>query len=457
MFENILGQDAAKRLAGDIAAGLLAPSMLFSGPVSSGKGSAALELARSLSCAGNASWNCSCSSCVRHRSLVHPDLLLLGPRRFAAEIAASRAGFLRDPENPAALALFVRSVRKLLGRFSPVLVEDEPRMGKFNGIILALEEDLEELEQGRASGENVSKPGRAEKISSALETNALKLEEGIGETIPIARIRRAAYWSHLAASGKIKFLLIENADRMQEGARNSLLKILEEPPEHVFIVLTTASSGAILPTIRSRLRPYHFVQRGREAEAEVIRRIFRDADASFPSVAAYLDSFLPVSDEKLKGLAAFFIASVAKGAALILRKRGIPLPEELVQMGTYTAPIAGGTPREGTPREGRGTAEILSTLLEGTGNFEGRGFPRFLASVLDLVSASLSPCRVKDPRWIVYNEIWRKGAGKAAEAAAVNQVPALALERLIQEVRDAMVDAAAAWTGFAAAGQVEQV
>ncbi|MDR2079576.1 MAG: DNA polymerase III, partial [Treponema sp.] len=141
MFENILGQPVISLLSSDINGGTLAPSMLFSGPLASGKGSAALELGRILSCEQSGAWNCSCPACTRHRQLVHPDLLLLGPRNFSAEIAASAAAFLRDPPAQAVRFLFIRSARKLLARFSPVLWEDEPKIAKLNPYIQSLDED----------------------------------------------------------------------------------------------------------------------------------------------------------------------------------------------------------------------------------------------------------------------------------------------------------------------------
>ncbi|MDR2745873.1 MAG: DNA polymerase III, partial [Treponema sp.] len=224
MFENVLGQDALRQLVSDLGEDALAPSLLFFGPEASGKGSAALELGRVLSCENPAApWNCSCPACARHRRLIHPDLLMLGPRSFSAEIAASAAAFLRDPAVQAARFLFVRSVRRLLARFSPVLWENDRRIGKLNPLIEALEEGLDTLEAAGTGGERET----AEEILQS----SVKLEaDGLGDLIPVDHIRLAALWSRLAPLGNRKLLVIENADRMRDEARNSLLKILEEPP-----------------------------------------------------------------------------------------------------------------------------------------------------------------------------------------------------------------------------------
>jgi DNA polymerase-3 subunit gamma/tau len=446
MFENVIGQSAADQLKKDLGAGVLAPSMLFFGPPVSGKGTSALELGRGLSCegTGKAPWTCTCSACARHRLLSHPDMLLLGPRSFSGEIAASCSVFLRERESPSSQILFIRAVRKLLSRFSPVLWEDDPKLGKLNPLLQSLEEDLDSLS-------NADEAGR-EKISVSIVKDALKLEaEGISDLVPVAQIRRAAYWGHLAPSGRRKLLVIENADRMQDGARNSLLKILEEPPERLTIVLTSSRREAILPTLLSRLRPYRFMKRDEKAEAEVIRKVYKENSAATGgtdggrSLASYLDSFLPVPPESLYPLAALFAASAAMGAIETLRRQSIMvLPPELVSLGKYAAPIA---ETAGLGRPLGENQELITKILGKTENFELRSlFSRFLGAVLQIVSeaeadAQAAPGEVPH-RVIAYNEIWKKCAREADVAVGTwNQSPALALEKFISGLKTGLAEA----------------
>jgi DNA polymerase-3 subunit gamma/tau len=234
---------------------------------------------------------------------------------------------------------------------------------------------------------------------------------------------------------------------MQDGARNSLLKILEEPPETLTIMLTVPRREAILPTLLSRLRPYRFLRRELAVEEEVIRRVFRDSvpePGRFVAqagglIGAYLDSFLPLPGEKLYPLAAFFIAALARVTALALRKRGLSsLPAELVLLGKNAASVAeaAGFGRSGDSRE------TISFLLAETGNFEARSFPRFLGAVLSLVSGALGGEGNANPEYIMYIEMWRKYSGEAEAAVGTwNQNPALALEGLFIRLKDAMVSA----------------
>ena len=470
MFENVLGQGASLQLIEDIKAGYLARSMLFYGPPASGKGSAALELSRVISCGENAAWACQCPACSRHRYLLHPDLLCLGPRSFSAEITASAKAFLRETLNQekdsvsagtktgAARILFIRSARKLLARFNPLLWEDEPKAGKIFPLVNSLEDSLDELISAAAETAIASKAGASEnqnalsKLVDSIIKDSYKLEsEGIAEIIPIGQLRRAAAWSHLAPSGKGKFLIIENADRMQDEARNSLLKILEEPPESLHCVLTTSRQGNLLPTIVSRLRPYRFYQRDAAVEKDVIRRVFRTeaAEAEFTSINGYLDSFLPVPGNVLEGLAAFFAASVAYKEVLLCKKQGKSLPQAAVLLGKYSAPKAEAA---GLGRPLGDAGELVPKIIEKAGSFEIRSlFSRFLANVLEQVSGSLkcveinsSAARIDSSSILPspdYNERWKKCINWAGLAALTYKLrPAQVLEKLFTDLSREMTD-----------------
>ena len=442
MFENIIEQGAVLQLRDDFISRRLAPSMLFFGPPESGKGSAALELARGLSCEGDVSWRCSCPACESHRYLQHNDLLMLGIRPFSAEISACCSAFLRNPSNMSAKILFIRSLRKLQIRFSAVLMEDDPKLGKVSSVLQALEEGLSEF--WLANADAISQPA-LEKLCGSLVKDALALSGGLSNNIPIGHIRRAAYWCRLAPNGKRKTLLIENAENMRDDACNSLLKLLEEPPDTVTIVLTSQRREAIMPTILSRLRPYRFLKRSEESEKEVIRRVFQDSFDTRPTdkkpiaaggglVSAYLDSFLPRSTEKMYPLAAWFIVSLARIAALSLKKKGAAIPMIINTLGERYAPIADIAGFERSVR----TEVIVKTLAAESGNFENASFSRFLKLCLDMVSAVTR--EAEDPQFIAYNDVFKKYIGEAETATGVlNQSTTLALEALMHKLKTAFV------------------
>jgi DNA polymerase-3 subunit gamma/tau len=457
VFENIIEQGAVLQLQDDILSRRLAPSMLFFGPPETGKGSAALELARVLSCEGTSSWKCSCSACQRHRYLQHADLLMLGPRSFPAEISACRSVFLRNPSSQSAKILFIRSLRKLQIRFSAILMEDDPKLSKISPILQSLEEDLSEFWTTDAQA---STQAALEKICGSLVKNALALvDEGLSAAVPIGHIRRAAYWCRLAPNGKRKTLVIENVENMREEARNSLLKLLEEPPDTVRIVLTSQRREAIMPTILSRLRPYRFLRRSAESEKEVIRRVFQDTvDESVDVksvdeksvrqgsglVSAYLDSFLPAGTDKLYPLAAWFIVSLARIAASSVKKNSSTVPmminlleERYAQIADASATDALTAGAQGFERPAR-AAVIVKKLLAESGNFEDVSFSDFLEICLNLVCDAARGA--KEPQFIAYNELFGKYITEADTAVSVLNINVtLALEELIFKLKTALI------------------
>jgi DNA polymerase-3 subunit delta' len=71
--------------------------------------------------------------------------------------------------------------------------------------------------------------------------------------ITIQQIRLLRERSHLKPlRGSHRVFLIDHLDRANEQSANSLLKVLEEPPEHLIIMATAENLYDLLPTIRSR-------------------------------------------------------------------------------------------------------------------------------------------------------------------------------------------------------------
>jgi len=56
--------------------------------------------------------------------------------------------------------------------------------------------------------------------------------------------------------GSWRVFLIDDIDRANEQAANSLLKTLEEPPPHLILIMTARNPYDLLPTIRSRAVPF---------------------------------------------------------------------------------------------------------------------------------------------------------------------------------------------------------
>lgn len=105
--------------------------------------------------------------------------------------------------------------------------------------------------------------------------------------------------------GRVKVYIIDEVHMLTAEAFNALLKMLEEPPEHVVFVLATTERHKVLPTIVSRCQTFDFrrpgVQvvaqklqeisnvEGIEAEPEALTLIAREGKGSFRDAEGLLD------------------------------------------------------------------------------------------------------------------------------------------------------------------------
>lgn len=71
-------------------------------------------------------------------------------------------------------------------------------------------------------------------------------------TIGIEKIREIRHITTLKPLEGRRVVIIAQADKMTIPAANSLLKILEEPPETMHLILTASQANSMLPTILSR-------------------------------------------------------------------------------------------------------------------------------------------------------------------------------------------------------------
>lgn len=113
-------------------------------------------------------------------------------------------------------------------------------------------------------------------------------------TLRLAQVRQLQHTLSLRRhEGRYRVCVIEQAEAMSLEAANSLLKLLEDPPDHTVLVLTTSHPDGLTETIRSRCQrlrltspPPEFVaaelmasgQLTRE-EAEQLARIGQDSPA----------------------------------------------------------------------------------------------------------------------------------------------------------------------------------
>jgi DNA polymerase-3 subunit delta' len=122
----------------------------------------------------------------------------------------------------------------------------------------------------------------------------------------------------LPNKGNRRVFLIDRVDRANDQAANSLLKTLEEPPDHLILIMTAENAYDLLPTIRSRAVPFHFAPLDRAEMREFVRaRTLGNPDRRIqlavgsPGLAVSLD--LETYDKRRAAM--LMLLKVAAGAA----------------------------------------------------------------------------------------------------------------------------------------------
>jgi DNA polymerase-3 subunit delta' len=122
----------------------------------------------------------------------------------------------------------------------------------------------------------------------------------------------------LPNKGSRRVFLIDHVDRANDQAANSLLKTLEEPPDHLIMIMTAENAYDLLPTIRSRAVPFHFAPLDRNEMREFVRSRGLDRAerriqlaAGSPGIAVSID--LEAYDKRRAAM--LTLVKVAAGAA----------------------------------------------------------------------------------------------------------------------------------------------
>jgi DNA polymerase III subunit delta' len=136
-------------------------------------------------------------------------------------------------------------------------------------------------------------------------------------SIPQTRLIKESA-QYLPHKGSRRIFLIDHVDRANEQAANSLLKTLEEPPDHLILLMTAENAYDLLPTIRSRAVPFQVTPLGREEMSAFVRARGLDEPerrialaAGSPGLAVSLD--LEVYDKRRAAMLA--LLKTAAGVA----------------------------------------------------------------------------------------------------------------------------------------------
>ncbi len=108
------------------------------------------------------------------------------------------------------------------------------------------------------------------KIESGNHPDVIHIEPS-GSLIRIAQIRELSHTLLMRPyEARIRVVILSDAQTMNPEASNALLKMLEEPPDHTVLILTTDETSNLLPTIVSRCQQIRFKPLSRSRLEEML-------------------------------------------------------------------------------------------------------------------------------------------------------------------------------------------
>lgn len=252
--------------------GYLPSSLLFSGTSGSSRLTAALDLSFALTGEED-----------KRAELLTSDIIYFPKRNFTSMLNASFELFKTQRTKNARLFL-LESVRKVLLQYNGVLRDAyDSSTRKYFSEASDIDEALLEFEDDREYSEK-----ECEKLCSFLEksmTSSFQYKGKKNPSITIDEIRAIKEWT--GERGKEKIAIFENIEDSTDAAKNSLLKLLEEPDENSHLILISNQPQRLLPTILSRVRKFEFPELSSETVTSLIKRKFSIYEGSYPSFESF--------------------------------------------------------------------------------------------------------------------------------------------------------------------------
>ena len=146
-------------------------------------------------------------------------------------------------------------------------------------------------------------------VSNNTHPNLLLIDSIDKKFIEILKIREILNFSSKTSfSNKKKIVLINNVEKMNINASNSLLKILEEPSTNLFFILIHSSHKKLISTINSRCIKFNFFINESEKEKIInnvidgnfYKSLSSDFKIRYLSPKFYVDLYDFINEEKIE-------------------------------------------------------------------------------------------------------------------------------------------------------------
>ena len=259
-FENLekIQPSVALTLNKNLSSGLLPRSILFSGPRGTGRLTGALDLAFHLT--------------GERRDFLRTQNIIYFPHREMLPRVKAAVALYKEQRTRKARLFLIETLREVNMQYNDALVSglSQASLKMFEtaqnvDLFLSDIEDRDEVTDRDVKAlDSLTKSIFSEKY--------LYCGKSSPTCVSIELLRSVKEW--MTSSYSEKVVIIEDLESATEGAKNSILKMLEEPDEHFTIILVSSQSQRIMETILSRVRKFTFPSLTGERISSLIKERF---------------------------------------------------------------------------------------------------------------------------------------------------------------------------------------
>lgn len=244
-------------------------STLFCGPKYTSKMSAAIEIAKVLSCRDpQFKEDCKCDSCKLYDKYLMQNLVVVSNRDSENRIEVALQQYIKN-RNEFTKNFLIQNVRIFLLSYHNSIYTDK------NKKLFDSAYQASELISEFASNRDVLKIREAQRFSKELKLRLKPLFQVSKKNLTnlsVDGVRSLQTWlSNTLVNEKARIVIIESIEKANESVKNSLLKILEEPNENVYFILLSNNPSRIMKTILSRVRKYNFAEIESEKQLQLLK------------------------------------------------------------------------------------------------------------------------------------------------------------------------------------------
>ncbi len=259
-FENLerIQPSVALTLDKNLSSGLLPQSILFSGSRGTGRLTGALDLAFHLT--------------GERRDTLKSQNIIYFPHREMLPRVKAAVSLYREMRTRASRLFLLETLREVNMQYNDALVSglSQTSLRLFETaqnveMFLSGIEDRDEVMDGDIKALDALQ-------KSIFSEKYLYCGKSSPTCVSIELLRSVKEW--MTSSYSEKVVIIEDLESATEGAKNSILKMLEEPDEHFTIILVSSQSQRIMETILSRVRKFSFPSLPGEKISSLIKERF---------------------------------------------------------------------------------------------------------------------------------------------------------------------------------------